>query len=180
MEVLTPAFATHPAFAPGTPTATVEALLGLMLDKFGQPGQAYLHGIRREGALACAAISLDLRNEPTGRDLMAFFYGFWRIMGLARLVEFARGYMGRPRYDKPYLELFLLGTTPGRQKQGLGREMLRFLFDLAREQGFAGVVLTAARHSPACGFYAREGFVVDSEVRFRGEPMVNMRRDNGD
>lgn len=178
MAVLTPAFATHAAFAPGTPLATVAALLGLLLDLFYIPGQSFLYGIRREGRLACVALALDLGLEPKGRDLLVFFYRFWRIMGGRRLVEFVRGFLGRPRYAKRYLELFLLGTVPACQGQGLGREMLRHLFALARERGFAGVVLTAAGGSAARDFYAREGFVTDNAVRFRGVPMENMRRDN--
>lgn len=178
MAVLTPAFATHPAFAPGTPLATVAALLDLFLDLFHVPGKTFLCGIRREGALACVALALDPALEPKGRTLTLFFYRFWRIMGTARLVEFVRGYCGRPRYARRYLELFLLGTTPSHQGQGLGREMLRHLYALARDQGFAGLVLTAAGGSAAREFYAREGFVTDNTVRFRGLPMENMRRDD--
>lgn len=178
MAVLTPAFAGHAAFAPGTPIATVAALLTLLLDLFYVPGQSWLFGIRREGKLACVSLSLDLALEPKGRTLLGFFYRFWRIMGWRRLVEFVRGYLGRPRYEGRYLELFLLGTVPERQGQGLGREMLRHLYGLAKEQGFRGLVLTAAGGSAARDFYAREGFVTDNVVRFRGMPMENMRRNN--
>lgn len=175
VEVLVPAFASHPAFAPGTSPDVVRAVLDLLVHRFGRVS---LHGIRRQGGLACVAVSLDRRVGPHGWELLKFFYRFWRLMGTARLLDLVRDAVGRPRYAKPYLELFLLGTTPTSQKRGLGREMLAFLYALAREQGFAGLVLTAARRSPACGFYIREGFVIDSEVWFRGEPLVNMRRDN--
>jgi GNAT superfamily N-acetyltransferase len=176
--ILAPAFATHPAFAPGTPLSTVAALLDLFLDMFFVPGRSFLYGLRREGRLACACLTLDPRAEPEGWKRIVVFYRFMRIMGCRTVLDFIRAYQGRPRYAEPYLELFLLGTDPARQRQGLGREMLRFLYGRAGEQGYRGLILTAARHSPACGFYAREGFVMDNEVRFRGEPMVNMRRES--
>lgn len=178
MGIFAPAFACHPAFVPGTPLSTVAGLLDLFLDLFFVPGQSFLYGIRREGTLACVSLSLDVQNEPKGWAQLGFFCRFWRIMGSRGMVDFLRAYLGRPRYATPYLELFLLGTAPEDQRQGLGREMLHHLYALAQAQGYAGLILTAARQSPACGFYAREGFVVDSEVRYRGVPMVNMRRDN--
>lgn len=178
LAVLTPAFASHPLFAPGTPLAKVEALLTLLLDAFCRPGQALLHGIRRDGVLACVSLSLDAWREPGGLQLAFFFWGFLRIMGWRSLAQFLRVFLGRPRYDAPYLELFLLGTQPDRQREGLGREMLGFLYDLAAAKGFRGLVLTAARDSAACGFYRREGFVIDSEISYRGVAMANMRRDD--
>ncbi|WP_428559815.1 MAG: GNAT family N-acetyltransferase [Solidesulfovibrio sp. DCME] len=177
MHVLVPAFARHPVFAPGTPQATVAALLDLLLDMFCPPDRALLYGIRQEGELACVALALDPRDEPGGLKLLLFFSRFLRIMGWRSMMEFFRIYLGRPHYQARYLELFLLGTLPAWQRSGLGREMLGFLYDLAAARGFAGLILTAARESPACGFYSREGFVIDSEAFYRGVAMVNMRRD---
>ena len=64
LAVLREAFATHPALPPGMPEERVEALLALMLDVFGGAERIYLHGIRRDGVLACIAFSLEAGYEP--------------------------------------------------------------------------------------------------------------------
>ncbi len=178
LAMLTPAFAAHPMFPPSTPHSTVAAMLGLFLDTFLVPGRSTLFGIRQDGRLACVSLSLDPRYEPKGFALARFFFNVMRILGLRDMIGFIRAFSSRPKYAAPYLELFLLGTDPGFQKRGLGREMLRHLYRFAAEQGFAGLILGAAKASAAYGFYVREGFVTDSETSFRGMAIRNMRREN--
>ncbi|MFZ5811028.1 MAG: GNAT family N-acetyltransferase [Thermodesulfobacteriota bacterium] len=177
MEILVPAFAGHPVFPPSTPRSTVAALLTVFLDAFFVPGRSSLFGIRQDGRLACVSLSLDPRHEPKGWAMARFFYRVMRVLGLRDVIGFIRAFSSRPKYAAPYLELFLIGTDPGFQKRGLGREMLRHLYRFAVEHGFRGLILGAARESAAYGFYAREGFVTDSETSFRGVAICNMRRE---
>ncbi|WP_029459954.1 GNAT family N-acetyltransferase [Solidesulfovibrio alcoholivorans] len=178
MAILGPAFASHPMFPAGTSQGKVDALLGLFLDTFFVPDHSYLFGIDKDDRLACVALVTDPRHEPKGLASGIFFCRVLPILGPFALVAFARAFSGRPVYDQPYLELFLIGTAPGAQRQGLGKEMLRFLAGFSGEQGFRGLILGVARNSPAYGFYAREGFVVDKELSYRGMPICCMRREN--
>ena len=178
MAILGPAFASHPMFPPGTPQGKVDALLGLFLDTFFVPGHSHLFGIDKDGRLACVALATDPRHEPKGLAGALFFCRALPILGPVALAAFVRAFSGRPVYDQPYLELFLIGTVPGSQRQGLGKEMLRFLARFSVEQGFRGLILGVARNSPAYGFYVREGFVADRELSYRGMPICCMRREN--
>ncbi len=180
MGILTPAFAGHPVFPAATPLSTVASMLTVFLDVFLIPGASSLFGIRRDGRLACVALAIDPRHEPKGFGLARFFFRIMRIMGVRDMLGFIRAFSSRPKYAAPYLELFLLGTDPAFQKQGLGREMLGHLYRHAAAQGYRGLILGAARETAAYGFYAREGFTVDSEAVFRGMVICNMRRENQD
>ena len=81
--------------------------------------------------------------------------------------------------DERRLELMLLGTHRDYQGQGLGRTMLRYLYGFAREQGYTSVVLEAAKHTPAFGFYQREEFEVEKEIELPSMPLCMMRRSLG-
>ena len=70
----------------------------------------------------------------------------------------------------------LLGTDSDYQGQGLGRTMLHYLFDFARERNYASVVLEAPKQTPAFAFYLREGFEVEKEISLPTMPLCMMRR----
>ena len=178
LAVLREAFATHPALPPGMPQERVEALLALMLDVFGSAERIYLHGIRRDGVLACIAFSLDAGYEPKGLGLWRLVWGMWRILGWRLMRDFSRAMAKRPVHDAPHLELLVLGTLPAYQRQGLGRQMLRFLTGFAADGGYSGVVLDVAKDTVAHGFYAREGFVDEGEIALATATLVHMRRAN--
>ncbi len=178
MEVLRNAFASHPMFAPGTPLETVEAMLALLLATFQAPGRSHLFVMRREGRPACVAYATDPRCEPKWPAMAVFFYRAARIMGLRVMFDFINAFSKRPKYEKPYLELFLLGTAPEAQKLGMGRAMLNHLYELCLREGYAGLILGAATDTPAFRFYEKEGFVTDSVVPFQNIAIANMRRDN--
>jgi len=178
LGVLRQAFAAHPILPPGTPDKTTEAMLELMLDTFSVTEEAYLHGIRMEGTLACCSLSLDAHAEPKGPAVIRFFLRLFSILGWRLARDFVRAFSKRPKYEGRYLDLMLLGTTPDFQGHGLGRQMLRFLYGFAEEHGYKGVILGVAKDTPAYGFYCKEGFVVDSEVRIGSMPLCNMRRED--
>jgi GNAT superfamily N-acetyltransferase len=178
LGVLKQAFATHPMLPPGTPIETTEAMLELIINSFGTTEEARLYGIRKEGALACVSFAVDPHCEPKGIAMIYFFFRLFRILGWRLTKDFVWAFTKRPKYEDSYLELFLLGTLPEYHGQGLGTEMLRFLYDFAKEQDYCGVILGVAKDTPAHLFYLKEGFVVDKEVSFGSMRLCNMRRDS--
>lgn len=178
MGVLREAFATHPMLPPGTPAQKAERLMALMMNTFGSHDTAALHGIRRDGALVCVAMTLANGCEPKGFALACFFARLCVILGWRLLGDFIRAMSNTPTYDHPYLELMLLGTLPTYHGRGLGRTMLRFVYDLAESQGYHGVTLAVAKDTPAHRLYLKEGFVDVIEVSMRNLSLSHMRRDN--
>ena len=177
LDVLKEAFASHPMLPPGTPQATADALLRLLMDTFGHAEDAWLYGIRREGTLACVSFSLDSRGEPKGIAMILFFLRLFRILGWRLTRDFVRAFAKRPKYDDPYLDLMLLGTLPANHGQGLGRAMLRFLYRSAEKHGYRGIILGVTEDTPAYRLYLKEGFVADSITSLSGVSLCHMRRE---
>ena len=178
MAVLREAFATHPMLPPGTPARTTHRLMKLMVDTFGRDESAALQGIRVDGALACVALTLAHGTEPKGLALVRFLVRLCFVLGWRTLREFSRSMSSQPEYDGKYLDLMLLGTLPTHQGQGLGKAMLRFVYDLAESRGYDGVVLAVAKDTPAQRLYLKEGFVTAAEAPLRSLTLCHMRRDN--
>ena len=176
--VLREAFATHPMLPPGTPAATTERLMALLMETFGGHETASLLGIRQEGTLVCVAVTVANGIEPKGMALVSFLARICFVLGWRLLRDFGRAMSSQPKYDQPYLELMLLGTLPTHHGRGLGRTMLRFIYDMAESQGYQGVTLAVAKDTPAHRLYQREGFVDVAEVPMRSLPLCHMRRDN--
>jgi GNAT superfamily N-acetyltransferase len=178
MAVLREAFATHPMLPPGTSAKTAERLMVLMMNTFGRHETAALHGIHREGTLACVALTLPNGLEPKGLALVFFLVRLCLVLGWRLLRDFARAMSSQPKYDQPYLDLMLLGTLPTHHRRGLGRAMLRFIYAMAESQGYRGVTLAVAKDTPAHRLYLEEGFVDVAEVPMRSLVLCHMRRDN--
>ncbi len=179
LDVFTQAFATHPMLPPGTPAKTTERMFKLMLDTLGNTDKAYLHGIRAEGRLACVAFSLDATFKPSPIAMCGFFWRIFRILGWRMTLDFAGAFSKQPKHEGAYLELMLFGTLPASQGQGLGREMLQWLYRFSEEEGYKGIVLGAAKDTPSCEFYLREGFVIEKEVPCSTIALCYMRRGIG-
>jgi GNAT superfamily N-acetyltransferase len=171
------AFATHPMLPPGTSAKTSERLMELMTDTFGRHKTAALHGIRQEGTLVCAAMTLANDSEPKGLALACFLTRLCFVLGWRLIRDFARAMSNQPKYDRPYLDLMLLGTLPTHHGRGLGRTMLRFIYAMAESQGYHGVTLAVAKDTPAHRLYLKEGFVTVAEVPLRSLFLCYMRRD---
>jgi GNAT superfamily N-acetyltransferase len=178
LGVLKQAFADNPVLAPGTSLQTTEAMLELMIDSFGGDGKALFYGIRKDGTLICVSFSVDARNEPKGLALIRFFFGLFRILGWTLMRQFIRTFSERPHQTESYLDLTLLGTLPAYHGTGSGRTMLRFLYDLAGEKGYHGIILAVVKGSPAYHFYAKEGFITEKDTPFGDMVLSHMRRDN--
>lgn len=100
----------------------------------------------------------------------------FRILGWGLALAFLRIQASKPKRTTPHLELLLLGTLPSSQKGGFGRAMLRYLYQYAKDKGYAGITLEAARNSAAYGFYCREGFVTDKTIYVKSMPLCLMHR----
>ena len=177
-EVLREAFAKHPMLPPGTSARATERLMALMVDTFGRHETAALHGIRQEGTLVCVAMTLANGFEPKGLALVYFVARLCFVLGWRLIRDFARAMSNQPKYDQPYLDLMLLGTLPTHHGRGLGRAMLRFIYDMAESQGYHGVTLAVAKDTSAHRLYLKEGFVDVAEVSLRSLSLCHMRRDN--
>jgi len=147
-----------------------------ILDAFAGATDATLLGISRDGELACVAFVFADGYEPGGLALAKFVWRMIRVVGLRMCGTMARLMSEKREGDERRLELMLLGTRGNYQGQGLGRTMLRSLFDFARDHGYASVVLEAPKQTPACGLYLSEGFKVEKEIPLPKMPLCMMRR----
>jgi len=164
LNLFTQAFAEHPLIpAIGGRTENTQSVLKAFLDLFGKTKSAQLYGIRRNDKLVCASLSVDSAEEPPVFALLRFIFALSRAMGWRAAKELEAVHKEEPKYEERYLELIILGTLPAYQRQGLGRKMLRFLYETAEQQGFQGVILVADRDTPAFHLYQEEGFKVDKE-----------------
>jgi ribosomal protein S18 acetylase RimI-like enzyme len=147
-----------------------------ILDAFADAPDAALLGLSRDGELACVAFVFADGYEPGGLALARFLWRMVRVVGLRMCRTMARVMSEKREGDERRLELMLLGTRTDYQGQGLGRTMLRHLFDFARDRGYASIVLEAPKHTPAAGFYLSEGFEVEKEIPLPKMPLCMMRR----
>ena len=150
-------------------------LAASVLKTFAAAPDAQLFGIRRKGRLDCAAFVCDAGFEPRGLALALFLFRLVRAVGLKMSRAFAQVLSQKPQRDERQLELMLLGTRTDCQGQGLGRAMIRHIFDYADIQGYRSVVLEVAKETPAFGFYLREGFEVEKEVALPTTPLCFVR-----
>jgi len=172
------AFKEHSMLPPGTPYSVMQTMFRFMLDEFGSKSSACLHGIKdASGNLVCAALTLSNKDEPGLWDSIRYTLSFFRILGWSLALSFLRVYATKPKRAKPHLELLLLGTAPTSQKGGLGRTMLRYIYQYAKDNKYAGITLEVAKNSPAYGFYCREGFVTDKTMHIKGMPLCIMHRE---
>lgn len=56
------------------------------------------------------------------------------------------------------------------QRQGIGREMVRFVENYCKEEGFTGIILSSRKM--AVGFYTRLGYKIDSDEYTDGRTKV--------
>ena len=181
VEVLGEAFRSHP-MVPPDPRGKLEGwgarlMMRTMLDAFDRAPDAQLFGVRRDGRLACVAFVHAYGYDPSGLVIARMFWNMARVMGLRMLLQCMRVMGEKHPGDDPRLELLILGTRVTCQGQGLGRAVMRHVYDYARQHGHAAVTLEVAHDSPARGFYEREGFRLEKQVPLAGETLSYMRRD---
>jgi len=176
LELFTQAFKDHPLIPALTarPEAA-ESLMKAFLDYFRGEKRVLLCGIRQDGKLACASVSVDSTAQPSIPALVRFIFALWRALGWRDARRFGAVHKTEPKYEERYLELVILGTLPVYQRQGLGHKMLDFLYNEAKREDYGGVILVADRSTPAFQLYLKEGFVVDRDFTIGEAPMCWMR-----
>ena len=176
LDLFTEAFKEHPLIpALGVKPEATGPVMNAFLDCFGGAERVLLYGIRKDNKLVCASVSLDSTVEPSKPALMSFIFSLYQALGWRIVREFEVVHKEEPKYEDRYLELIILGTLPAYQKQGLGRNMLLFLYNEARREGYKGVILVADRNTPALNLYLKEGFVVDKEFAMGEATLCWMR-----
>ena len=135
-----------------------------------------MFGIRRDGRLDCAAFVFDAGYEPRGFTLILLLIRMVRVVGWRMSRTFAQVLSEKPGDEERRLELMILGTRAGCQRQGLGRAMMHHIFEFARGQGYQSVVLEVAKETPAFGFYLCEGFLMEKEIALSTMPLCLLRR----
>lgn len=117
-------------------------------------------GRSRADTLAEPAVAHYVEGWPRATDLgVVAVDGAGRPVGAAWLRYFdeddpAYGFV---RADVPELAI---GVDARNRGAGVGRTLLRALFDAARRQGIAQISLSVERANPAARLYAAEGFEV--------------------
>ncbi|MEM9538623.1 MAG: GNAT family N-acetyltransferase [Cyanobacteria bacterium P01_E01_bin.42] len=122
------------------------------------------------------AFTFTYGYEPSGLTVALFLWRMVRALGWQTFRGMGQAMSEKHGGDGQRLELMLLGTRNGYQGQGLGRTMLRYLFDFARERGYASVVLETSKQTPAFEFYRHEGFVLEKEIPLPTISLCMMRR----
>jgi ribosomal protein S18 acetylase RimI-like enzyme len=176
VEIFALAFSSHPLLPPDPTGRGAGTLAASLLDAFAAAPDARRFGIRRDGQLDCAAFVFDAAYEPRTWARIALLFRVVRVVGWRTSRAFAQVLAARSHSAERQLELSILGTRPDCQGQGLGRVMLRHVLDFARGQGYQSVVLEVAKDTPACGFYRREGFLIEREIALSAMPLSLLRR----
>ncbi|NER80948.1 MAG: GNAT family N-acetyltransferase [Leptolyngbya sp. SIO1D8] len=177
IDILANAFRDHPMFPPDPTGRRSRLMPAAIFDAFADAPDATLFGISRDDELACVAFVFADGYEPGGLALLWFLWRMVRVSGLQAYSTMARRVKSENySSDEQRLELMMLGTRGSYQGQGLGRKMLRHLFDFARERGYASVVLEVPKQTPAFRLYLSEGFEVEKEISLPIMPLCMMRR----
>jgi len=175
LDLFTQAFEDQPLIPELDKPWANRTLLKTFIDFFGSSKISALHGIRMDGRLVCASLYIDSTAQPSTFAVIRFIILLlwklgWRSVRALELVS-----RKKPRYRGRYIELAALGTSPPYQMRGLGRRMLRFLREKAKEEKYKGMILLAEESTPAFDFYTKEGFVVDEEFRLGKMTLCWMR-----
>jgi ribosomal protein S18 acetylase RimI-like enzyme len=177
IQVLTLAFQQHPLVTGlgdrgGEAIALVKALVGFHWRK----ASLLLCGIRTDDGLACGAVCVDTREDPSPSALARLAWDVNKAAGRRALGELLDVDRRKPLYRERHLELVMMGTLPAHQRQGLGRALLHWLYREAVTDGYRGVLLVTDRDTPAFDLYRSEGFEVEREFRAGAQKLCWMRR----
>ena len=138
---------------------------------------AWAYGIWKDDKVVCLSISVG--RLPTLAKVglyLRFLLSLSRLLKW-RMARFIWIMARRPKHKGQCLEFMSFGTLPSYQRQGLGREMLHFIYEQAKREKYDGVNLWTARERPAFLLYSKEGFQVEKEFTlFGGIPLCWMRK----
>ena len=176
IDVLGAAFAGHPMIPPDPSGRRSRLMVKSLLDGFAAAPDARWFGIKRDGRWACVAFVFADGYEPPWWKMPRMLFQLLRVVGLKKCRVFFRLMSEKHEGDDRRLELMLLGTRTEHQGQGLGRAMMRHVFDFASGQDYEAVTLEVAKHTPAFAFYQSEGYAVEKEIELPEMPLCFMKR----
>lgn len=85
------------------------------------------------------------------------------------VLGFAMGYAEQWRRGKKHFYLKEMCVLPGRQRSGIGTEIVETLRRELMEMGVEAIYLLTARESPAQAFYEKLGFHVNAKMIMMGK-----------
>ncbi len=177
VSVLAQAFAQHPMVpALGGRADDASALIRVLVDFHWGMKSLLLCGIRMDEGLVCVLMGADSREVPSLWSLARLAWGVTRAVGRRAIGPLLDVERCKPLYQERYFELVILATVTSRQRQGLGRRLLHFLYDQAKRGGYDGIMLFVDQDTPAFGLYRSEGFGVDREIEVAQQRLCWMRR----
>jgi ribosomal protein S18 acetylase RimI-like enzyme len=176
-SVFTEAYMQDPVMlALGGPAGDSGALVKALVDFHWGMKSLLLCGIRMDEGLVCGCLCVDLREDLSLIALLRLAWRVTRGVGWAAIGPLLDVQRHKPLYRERHLELVAVGTLPERQGQGLGRQLLQFLYKQAMREGYDGILLLADRSGLAFDLYVSEGFEVEREFEAAKQKLCWMRR----
>ncbi len=153
-----------------------ETLIRNLLKLYEKTGSIKTFGIKKDDALICVGICIDSDSKPSLFRTITFGFSLLRTLGIEGIHQLWTYNKNKPKYDKKCLELIFYGTRASLQQKGYGREMLNFLYDYAKTNGYGGVTGVTNTSRPAFHFYMRDGWIVDKEFTLEDYTICWVRR----
>lgn len=149
------------------------------------------YGIKQTGQLKAAFLVVHPLDRPVFirmsglfRQALVFLWHLIFNRGLYRkylnlfpvFSQASRFIENKQADDQHYLELAIIAVLPESQGQGLGRQLLQFLYGLALKENYRGIILATNAANPSFQFYLDEGFKVDREINLEGIRLCWMKK----
>jgi GNAT superfamily N-acetyltransferase len=168
-ETLSEAFFNDPIFSWWIPED--QRRKEILPDFFRVIGEACLAGdeVYRSADGAAAAVWTPPGGQPTEEEMAELAPHLAEATGeyAGRLFEFL-ALMDDKHPKAPHFYLFLLGTRPGWQSQGIGSALLRAVLDGCDETATPAYLEASSEGNKR--LYLRHGFEVTDELRLRDSP----------
>ena len=177
---------------PLTPAQRTRTWVNLGVWRSMSDDNDFVYGIRKDEKLVCIAVLSNCVPQTTKRFQVTapLRWILDRVLAMALragcllrwqlAIELTNIRQETPKRKKDgYLHLIALGTLPSYQGQGLGRNMLRFIRQMAERKGAKGILLDTHSDNPAYHLYLKEGYIVEREFRLGHKGLVWMRLDFG-
>jgi ribosomal protein S18 acetylase RimI-like enzyme len=123
--------------------------------------RVYVYGCFREDRLACIAFCADSKWRPKIRQAFELGISMLRVLGPIKTYRALKfnillSIKSRP-VEEPCIRVMAIGTDDSARGQGLGTEMIRFLREEFKKQGYRSIQGEVEEVNPAKRLYLREG-----------------------
>lgn len=138
--------------------------------------KTYSFGIKSEGKLISLCFCTNASFHPKFKIEISFGFSIIKKLGIKGLLELWKITRNKPNYQEPLLELVLLATLPIYHGNGLGKQILDFLYGFAKENNFKGIVAVTNSKRHAFKFYLKEGWIVDKKFKVGQDELCWIRK----